>query len=85
MAQFEAALDQDFEQYRRDRLCAGTIAAAAINLFAEKPVSPMDFVPEGRHEKPAKPSPEMEADQIALMAAFLGAGPGQESNVSKVH
>lgn len=86
MSQFEALLDRQFEQHRRDRICAGIVAASATNLFADPPVSPLIFVPESRHFEQAKPATKAETDDmIATMAAFLGAGPGQPSNTSKVH
>lgn len=53
---FDALLARKEAQDTRENIRAGVVAAAVVNfsmVHPDKPVSPMDFVPQGRHSKKA--------------------------------
>ena len=66
------------EEFRRQRFCAGIVAAEVKNwaMTREKDTpwaTALDFVPEWSKEK----QPQTEEEMIASMAAFFGCGPGK--------
>jgi hypothetical protein len=79
--QFDALLERKNEEFRKQRFCAGIVAAMVANSAMtrgenSKAMTALDFVPEWNKEEELKTDEEM----IFSMANFFGCGPGSRPN-----
>lgn len=78
---FDALLDRHLEAHRRQMLYAGVVAAELWNASPfgtadRKHVSALDFVPDRATKKHDK-SPQNLDQQIEILTAIMGCGPGK--------
>lgn len=81
LAQFDVLLDRHLAGRRHEQLLAGSVAAAVYNANPfrsadAKTLTPVDFFP-SLDSAPHETRPQTLEEQIAILTAVMGCGPGK--------